>query len=207
MRKKEKAAKRDSDSLYTLPFGKYNELFEHICKGEKKNLKDKKSDKNSYMPIEVIEEQVFLTEPDGKLIPDIQGQHKCDYLVYCQIKPQLCFVELKGENISVKEGYNPYKQISDTLDFLQKEELLKEMVDQKVEKHAFIVSPGRQKLPRGIESKERFLWQKLMQNGVEKRKITDLIHYVKVTKSDRYSNNGQIICSSKSPVKIPFEIK
>lgn len=35
--------------------------------------------------------------------------------------------------------------------------------------------------------------------------ILELIHYVKVTKSDRYSNNnGQIICSPKAPVQLPF---
>ncbi len=193
-----------SDSSCCLPFGKYNDLFVRLGKGEKKSLKDVKSDKNSSMPIEVIDEKVFLTKPDGKLIPDIQGLHKCDFLIYCQNLPQSCFIELKGENISIKDGYNPYSQISDTIDFLKREENLKELVDQKVEKHVFIVSPGRQKLPKGIESRERFLWQKLVQKGTKKKKITDLIHYVKVTKSDRYSNKEQIICSPKAPVKIPF---
>ena len=36
---------------------------------------------------------------------------------------------------------------------------------EKFEKHAFIVSPGRQKIPKGIETKERALWQYLIQNG------------------------------------------
>lgn len=76
---------------------------------------------------------------------------------------------------------------------------------EKFEKHAFIVSPGRQKIPKGIETKERALWQYLIQNGNNKRKILELIHYVKVTKSDRYSNNNeQIICSPKAPVQLPF---
>lgn len=204
MSKKEKSRMMLSDSLYSLSFGKYNDLFERLSCGEKRNLKDKKSDQNFFMPIEITDEQVFLTEPDGKLIPDIQGQHKCDFLIYCQGRTQSCFVELKGENISIKESYNPYNQISDTIDFLKNDEKLKGLVNQKVEKHAFIVSPGRQKIPKGIESKERFLWQKLIQKGAEKKRITDLVHYVKVTKSDRYSNNNQIICSPKSPVKIPF---
>lgn len=26
------------------------------------------------MPVKVVDEQVFLTKPDGKLIPNIQGQ-------------------------------------------------------------------------------------------------------------------------------------
>lgn len=74
-----------------------------------------------------------------------------------------------------------------------------------IEKHAFIVSPGRQKIHKGIETKERAFWQQLIQNGNNKRKILELIHYVKVTRADRYSNNGQIICSSKSPVQLPFQ--
>ena len=204
MRKEGKDKKMASVPLCTLPFGKYNDSFEHLNIGEKKTLKDTKSDKNSYMPVKVVDEQVFLTKPDGKLIPNIQGQRKCDFLIYCQSKSQSCFIELKGENISIKEGYNPYNQISDTVDYLKKEEQLKGLVDHRVEKHAFIVSPGRQKLPKGIESKERFLWQKLIQKGENKKKIEDLIHYVKVTKSDRYSNNGQIICSTRSPIEIPF---
>ena len=175
-----------------LALGKYTDNFEN---GEKRTLKDSKSDKNSIMPIEVCDEEVYLTEPDGKLIPNIQDQQKCDFLIYCQKVLQTCFIELKGANISVKEGYNPYDQIID----------LKVIVANNIEKHAFIVSPGRQKIPKGIETKERALWQQLIQSGDNKRKILELIHYVKVTKSDRYSNNGQIICSPKSPVQIPFQ--
>lgn len=138
-------------------------------------------------------------------IPRIPNQQKCDFLIHCQKVSQTCFVELKGENISVKSDYNPYDQIIDTVKFLRNEEELKGIVAGNIEKHAFIVSPGRQKIPKGIETKERALWQYLIQNGNNKRKILELIHYVKVTKSDRYSNNnGQIICSPKAPVQLPF---
>lgn len=187
-----------------LPVGKYIEKFENLRKGERRTLKDSKSDKNSYIPIEICDEGVYLTEPDGKLIPSIPNQHKCDFLIYCQKALQTCFIELKGENISVKDDYNPYDQIIDTIKFLRNEDELKEIVAGNIEKHAFIVSPGRQKIPKGIETKERALWQQLVQNGNNKGKILELIHYVKVTKSDRYSNNGQIICSPKSPVQLPF---
>lgn len=89
---------------------------------------------------------------------------------------------------------------------MQSEEELKGLVNAGIEKHAFIVSPGRQKIPKGIELKERQLWQKLIQYGASKTKMSELVHYVKVTKTDRYSNkNNQIICSPKSPIKIPFK--
>lgn len=187
----------------TLSLGKYNDSFELLSMGETRSLKDSKSVINSFIPIRVNEENVYVTEPDGKLIPDMQGQQKCDYLIYCFNKPQICFIELKGENISIKDSYNPYDQINGTIDFLKKENELKVLASANNEKHAFIVSPGRQKLPKGVETKERQLWQKLMQPGI-KSKVTDLVHYVKVTKSDRYSNNGSIVCSPKSPVVIPF---
>ncbi len=44
-----------------------------------------------------------------------------------------------------------------------------------------------------------------LKKGEKRTLILELIHYVKVTKSDRYSNNGQIICSPKSPVQLPFQ--
>lgn len=191
--------------INALSLGKYTEKFECLKKGEKRTLRDLKSDKNSIMPIEICDEEVYLTEPDGKLIPNIPNQQKCDFLIYCQKVLQTCFIELKGENISAKDGYNPYDQIIGTIKFVRSDDELKEVVAGNIEKHAFIVSPGRQKIPKGIETKERALWQQLIQNGTQKRKILELIHYVKVTKSDRYSNTEQIICSPKSPVPLPFQ--
>lgn len=186
-------------------FGKYDNKFELLKKGEKKHLKDLKSIQNSFIPVEVCDEETYMSEPDGGLIPEEQTRHKCDYLLYCKNSSQINFIELKGANISAKSGYNPYNQIIDTVKFFKEDEDLKSMVDRKMEKHAFIVSPGRQKIPRGSEIMERQLWQVLMQDGT-KRKINEIVHYVKVTKSDRYSNNkGQIICSPGNPVKIPFQ--
>jgi len=187
-------------------FDKYQDKFEILKPGTRKVLKDKESEKGSSLPVEVCGENVYLSEPDGKLIPNVHKQHKCDFLLYSASARQTCFVELKGANISKKSGYNPYDQIIDTIRFFQKESVLKTLVDGKTEKHAFIVSPGRQKIPKGIETKERQLWQFLVQDG-RKSKIYDVLHYVKVTKSDRYSNHDQIICSPQSPVKYRLRVK
>ena len=202
---KDKYAEDKKKESNVLVLGKYTNNCEGLKIGEKRNLRDSKSDKNSYMPIEICDEEVYIAEPDGKLIPDIQNQRKCDFIIYCRNYPQTCFIDLKGANISSKEGYNPYDQIIDTIKFLKKDNELKVIVGDNIEKHAFIVSPGRQKIPKGIETKERALWQQLIQNGKNKRRIPELVHYVKVTKNDRYSNNEQIICSPKSPVKLPFQ--
>ena len=196
-------AKRNKDANKDKK--KETKNFESLEMWERKSLRDSKSDRNSIMPIEICDKEVYLTNPDGGLIPNIPNQQKCDFLIYCKKALQTCFIELKGANISIKDSYNPYDQIIDTIKFLRKDNELKEIVANNIEKHAFIVSPGRQKIPKGIETKERALWQQLIQNGNNKRKMQELIHYVKVTKSDKYSsNNGQIICSSKYPVKIPF---
>lgn len=205
MSKKEKSKSNCKNCFNTPPFGKYNKWFEALEKNCIRNLRDTKSDKNTAMPIKAAEKMIYIAEPDGKLIPHIQNQKKCDFLIYCPDRSQTCFIELKGANISIKDNYNPYNQIIDTIQFLQSKNELTCLVNQKTEKHAFIVSPERQKFPRGIESKGRQLWQKLVQKGMKKYGISDLIHYVKVTKSDRYSNNKQIICSPKSPVPIPFD--
>ena len=91
----------------------------------------------------------------------VNYQGSSHYLIYCQNKPQTCFVELKGANISIKNNYNPYDQIMDTIKYLQSKDELKELVDKKGGKHAFIVSPSRQNIPKGSNTKERQLWKKL----------------------------------------------
>ena len=65
-----------------------------------------RAESDQCLPIKVNDKNVYVTEPDGKLIPDVKGQKKCDYLIYCQNKPQTCFVELKGANISIKNLLN-----------------------------------------------------------------------------------------------------
>lgn len=74
-----------------------------------------------------------------------------------------------------------------------------------VENHAFIVSPEHQKIPKGIELKERALLQELIKQQKRPAKKVNNIHYVKVTPKSRYSDIGRkIICSSGSPVPIPY---
>lgn len=190
MAKKDKSKSKDNKNkekdATTLSLGKYTAYFEKLENGKKVNLKDLKSDQNAFIPIEVCDEKVYMTEPDGKLIQNIDNQQKCDFMIYCQNLPQTCFIELKGAN-----------------KFIRQQEELKELVSANTERHAFIVSNGRQKIPKGIETKERALWQMLFQNG-KNRRILELVHYVKVTPADRYSNKERIVCSPKSPVKIPF---
>ena len=118
---KKEGKKKNTEELTIVPAGKYKDSFDVFKKGEKRNLKDTKSDKNTFIPIESTEDGIYITEPDGKLIPDAYKQKRCDYLIYCKKKHQTLFIELKGENISSKKDYNPYSQIIDTITFLQSE--------------------------------------------------------------------------------------
>lgn len=94
-----------------LPFKQYNEKFELIQNGRTYKLEDKKSEQNVFVPVKICDESIFKSEPDGKLIPEVEGQQKCDYLLYCMNQSQVCYFELKGKNISRKKEYNPYDQI------------------------------------------------------------------------------------------------
>lgn len=194
-------------SVKSLPcFGKYSLYFEKLEIGKTVKLIDKKSSRNTYAPIKSTKKEVYKAEPDGKIIPPIKGQKKCDFLIYAKNESQVCFLELKGMNISIGDDYNPYDQIIETINYFKNDLDLKDLVDNKIEKHAFIISPGRQKIPSGVDKKERQLLKYLIQININKpSSINELIHYVKVTAKDRYSNcKGQIICSPSDPINIPF---
>ena len=108
------------------------------------------------------------------MIPQIEGQQKYDYLLYCSKQLQVCYIELKGKNISTKQKYNAYDQIIDTRKYLKSLPQYKNLFTQDTESHAFIVSPMQQKIPKGIELRERALWQELIKyqkNPPEKKII------------------------------------
>lgn len=65
MAKKDKDKSKEKGET-TLSFGKYTEYFEKLENGKKVSLRDLKSDQNASMPIEVCDEKVYMTEPDGK---------------------------------------------------------------------------------------------------------------------------------------------
>lgn len=208
MSKKKVKEVTDKSMVSMLPFWQYNEQFEPLQNGRTYVLEDRKSEQNSYIPVKICDENVYMSEPDGKLIPEkIEEQHKCDYLLYCMNQPQACYIELKGKNISTKKNYNPYDQIIDTRDYLKKLPEYKSLFTKEVENHAFIVSPEQQKIPRGIEIKQRKLLSELTRYQKKPEQAKEYIHYVKVTPSDRYSDKiEKIICSSKNPLPIPYKM-
>lgn len=178
-----------SNRLYV---GKYSEYFIELEQGKIESLSDGKSDAKSKVYVQATEGGVYKAKPDGDLIPSMKDQKKCDYLIYAQNKPQLCFFELKGKEIS-----KAFVQILDTINYLEREEDLKSIFKNQVELHAFIVSPCSQNIPKDMNSKERYLWRKL--------KGADHIHFVRVVPKAIYSDKQRkMICSDKSPILLPY---
>lgn len=182
---------------------KYSGVFSKISSGKTYVLKDKKSAAGASFPIKAVED-IYVAAADGALIPDsLLNQKKCDYVVYCDNIPQSCFIELKGKNISQKKGYNPYTQITETIEYLKQHEDLNFLARSSAKRHAFIVSPEQQTVPRHLSSAEKKLFGLLAtERGTE---ISDVVHYVRVLKKGRYSDRqGRIICSQEAPVGIPY---
>ena len=178
-----------SNGLYV---GRYSKYFIELKQGEIESLKDGKSDAKSKVYIKATEIGVYRAKPDEDLIPSMEGQKKCDYLIYAQSKPQLCFFELKGKEIS-----RAFVQILDTINYLEGKKDFKSIFKNQVELHAFIVSPCSQNIPKGVSLEERCLWKKL--------KWEDHIHFVKVVPKAKYSDKKRnIICSDKSPILLPY---
>lgn len=201
-----KKDKKKADIQSSLPFEQYNVYFQILKNGSAKVLRDKKSEQNAYIPIKITDDEVYVSEPDGEMIPQIEDQRKCDYLLYCLKQLQVCYIELKGKNISTKDKYNPYDQIIDTRKYLKTLSQYKSLFTQDTESHAFIVSPMQQKIPKGIELKERALLQELIKYQKKRPDKMSYIHYVKVTPSSEYSDKGQkIICSSVCPIPMPYK--
>lgn len=51
---KKEGKKKNTEELTIVPAGKYKDSFDVFKKGEKRNLKDTKSDKNTFIPIESV---------------------------------------------------------------------------------------------------------------------------------------------------------
>lgn len=170
--------------------------------GKKLILKDECSEANSSLPIIALTRLFYAKSDNSEFITDSTGQKKADYIIFCHADIiQVGFIELKGSNISGE----PFQQIVCTIDFLKKTEGLKELVSSKVEKHAFIVSPFRQKIPKGLYSYERTLLKKLgtKQNVEQNAKF---LHYVTVIHGKKYSDKQQrIIYSSDYPLEFPYK--
>lgn len=191
------------DNLPVSP--EYTSKFHELPSGRKITLKDDISDSEARVVVRASEATVFYARPDGEIIPQSDGQKKADYVIYCGGSAvQVSFIEMKGRNLTS----DPYKQILMTLEYFITTKGLQKLVLPGVEKHAFIVSALKQRIPSGLSISERKLLQKLREGIKSEYRAGDFLHYVRYSPNCRYSNNeGRIICSADEPLEFPYKDK
>ena len=175
---------------------KYSEL---LAAGSRKTLEDKLSDAHSKIHI-LAKDELRVVEVDHGLFEEKQGSRKCDFMVIGTRSANTHMIELKGRHIE-----EAFEQIADTLDTLLNDEELKSSVVSRNTLDAYIVSPGRMAVPKGIANKEKMLAKKLARGSKERpRDILELIHFVKVVNSQKaVSVNGrQIVISGRAPLEL-----
>lgn len=177
-----------------------------IGKGEKKKLIDDNSSANAYVIIQAIDDEVYFAEAE-KIVNQNYKQKVTDYIVNCKKQKEVNFIELKGENISGNKAYNPFAQINQTIDAMLLDKKLGDIISSSGQKYAFIVSPGRQSVPRNIESLKRVLWIKLKSIGSD-GSMDDLIKMVKMVSNGRCNDKtrSHLECSNKFPLCMPFQL-
>lgn len=179
-------------------------MFTPINKGCKKNLKDESSDASSYIIIRALDDEVGFACPED-IIPAVKKQQVTDFLIHCGKQNEWDFIELKGANISSKQ-HNPFEQIRQTIEAMRVDETWKAMVNGKGQKYAFIVSPGRQAIPKNINSAKRRLW-KILHDAGSKGNMDQLIKMVKMLSKSNCldKTKPQLLCSNDYPLDIPFQ--
>lgn len=199
-------AKKNNVNLNLPVSPEYVEKFTKLSTGQTVTLQDDKSDAKAQLSIRATNDSVYYVRPDGELIPEIPKQKKADFLIFCTESQQANFIEMKGRNINTSQKDSPYAQILGTLDYFSKTEGLKKLVDPAVDKHAFIVSPLKQKVPSGIDKAERTLILRLASGSTRGYKVREYLHYVRYIPNTKYSDkNGHIICSSIAPLTFPYK--
>ena len=166
------------------------QFFDNVLLGECRTLQDDKTKLYT-----IAKNNLYIIKTDKGIIDDTH--RKCDFLTHSDICTN--FIELKGSNIA-----EAYSQIFDTIKYLKNDNFYKYLINNK-SLYAFIVSPERQKHPRGIDKKERILAKAIAYlNETHIDNILEFVKYVKVIKNLKvYSEKGQNIeCSGKYPLKI-----
>lgn len=149
--------------------------------------------------IQAGEDEVWKVRVDGGIIQKTgEKDRKCDFLIYSERKKQTHLIELKGAAIRAA-----FEQIERTVLALDKDEDLFFLVQKQRKTDAYLVSPGRQEVPKNINSQKRRLGTMLARYSSEKvEDVMELVHRVRVvSKSNmRQDNSGVILNSNDQPI-------
>lgn len=147
-------------------------------------------------------DRMYIVKVDRGIIQNIRpGIRKCDYLIYDNGNLQTHLIELKGSIIR-----KAIDQICNTLDNISANQDIAFLLCPLNLLDAYIVSPGRQNIPVGIDSRVRDLARRLACLSRQRvRNIFELVKFVKVLPSQRIltDRNGHVLCSSEAPLTFP----
>lgn len=170
--------------------------FHKLSTNEKYTLQDAQT----RLPILALEDMYIVTVDQGIIQDKGPGSRKCDYLSYCLDNSYTHLIELKGKEIS-----EALLQLEYTLDNIPAKSSYQELVTGRDRIDAYIVSPDRQNIPVGIDSRERKLTRKLAARS--RKRVDDLsrmLYYVRVVpkcKNNSASGN-RIQCSGQAPLQL-----
>lgn len=174
---------------------KDEQYFTRLQAGEKATL----SDAQTTLVVQAESEMLVAAVDHGIIKGMGAGERKCDYLTFGTDKANTHLIELKGKVIDAA-----FDQLMRTVENLGKS-AYPETMRNRDRLDAYIVSPGSQSIPQGINKKERKLASLLARNSrLQVQNELELIQYVKVVPKQKslVKKNRKIICSGTAPLRL-----
>ena len=176
------------------PPKKYKDYFHLLSSGKRTTLHDEQT--KLYI---LAENDLYWVEVDRGIIQNIaSGIKKCDFLCYVETERVSHLIELKGEYTQAAP-----KQISETIKNIKNDSCISFLVQDVQLLDAYIVSPGRQEVPRGVDEIKRKITRELAKHCTKPvTNIDSLLKFVKVVPKQKklVEKNGHIICSNDAPI-------
>lgn len=175
---------------------KYKECFHYVSTGNRTTL----SDAQTKLYIRAIND-LYYVDVDRGIIKNIRDNiRKCDFLCYVEVNMNCHLIELKGTNIDAA-----YKQLIETIKHIEANHDVSFLTHDLQRLDAYIVSPQRQIIPKGVNESARSLARELARKCQKRpKKIDSLLYYVKVLPKQKVLSmkEGHILCSNEAPLEL-----
>lgn len=173
---------------------KYKDYFHFHSAGSRVTLTDEQT-----KLFIMAEHSLYCVDVDRGIIKNVSdGIKKCDFLCYIDADRITHLIELKGAYTQEAP-----KQISATLKNIKDNPDISFLVQNVQLIDAYIVSPGRQEIPRGVDDIKRKITRELAKHCTKRvGNIDSLLKFVKVVPKQKklVDKNGHIICSNDAPI-------
>ncbi len=176
--------------------GKYRSYFSYIKSGDNIELQDDQTK----IIVRDTQDCYRIIVDKGIINDESHGIKKTDFAVSEQPDGNFYLMELKGAVIDAA-----LEQVLRTVENIENSDELKELLKGRQKVIACIVSPNRQQIPKGGNSRERSLAKKLYtKSKVKPYDMNELIYYVKVVQKQEQpvinKKTRQVICSNRNPL-------